>query len=170
MGWSFHSTIRTRADMTAYLSASLKSAGHTILRASTVGNHWWAAIEHRDGKRHIFLALMQGGGQEGWGYKGMDESAGPYHFDCPLGLLELVPPPCGPYAAGWRDKVREHHAAKRGRPTPLPGATVEYGGHRYTLDRPCGPRKGWHVTRADGMQFRMKAYQLAHAKHVAGST
>ena len=170
MGWTYHSLIATRSAMVEHLRTQLVGR-YTVVRASTVGNHWWAVIANREsGKRSIFLALMAGGRRDGWGYKDMDESAGPCYYDCPLGFFDLAPPPESEHAAGWRDKVRAYHTAKRERPTPQPGLIVEYGGHRYTLDRPCGPRKGWHVTRADGVLFRMKANQLANAKLVEGFT
>lgn len=44
---------------------------------------------------------------EGWGYKDMDESMGPYYFSCPLGYLAMVPQVA---SEDWRDSVRKYHA------------------------------------------------------------
>lgn len=54
---------------------------------------------------------------DGWGYKDMTESCGPYHYSCPLGYLELVPDDginTGVHA-GWRDGVIEYHRRSRDR-------------------------------------------------------
>jgi len=43
---------------------------------------------------------------EGWGYKDMEESMGPYFFSCPLKYLEMVPV-VG--SESWREGVRAYH-------------------------------------------------------------
>ena len=49
-------------------------------------------------------------------YKDMSEDCGPYQYDMPARMLErleqLAPNPAGPYAANWRESVRQHHARK----------------------------------------------------------
>ena len=44
-----------------------------------------------------------------WGYKPMDESMGPYYFDCPLTWLDRAPV----LNADWRTSVRGWHEAQR---------------------------------------------------------
>lgn len=65
-------------------------------------------------------------------------------------------------------RVRSYqHFSKTPPFTPKAGMLVKYGipdaEWVYTLDQPAGPRKGWNVTRSDGMQFRMKASQVARS-------
>ena len=48
--------------------------------------------------------------REGWGYKPMEESMGPYFYSCPLGYLEIVPHNTNPK---WREGVKEYHARRR---------------------------------------------------------
>lgn len=49
-------------------------------------------------------------------YKEMSEDCGPHYYDMPAGMLsrleQLAPNPAGPYAANWRETVRQHHARK----------------------------------------------------------
>ena len=144
-----------------------------LLQSSAVGNHHWylAKTTKPDGSEvtWIGLDLMQGGGRnQGWGYKDMSESMGPYYYDCPITYLDKASPAKG-CAIEWRAKVRSYHEAKKKRPKPVAGLVVEYGGHQYKLLGPhwSGARKGWNVVRvSDGCGFRMGARQLAQAKVV----
>jgi hypothetical protein len=49
-------------------------------------------------------------------YKDMSEDMGPHYYDMPARMLarldELAPNPSGPYAANWREAVRQRHAKK----------------------------------------------------------
>lgn len=164
MGWLFHSNPDIgKKELVAELRRPHRfSKGCAVLKSSVVGNNHWYLLRAPDGTVTIGLDLLQSGGiGEGWGYKAMDESCGPFYHDCPLSYLDQVTAPVG-YAAEWRSRVREHHAAKKARPKLKAGVVVTYGGYDYRLDAPAGPRKGWNVTRvADGIAFRMKARQLA---------
>lgn len=102
-------------------------------------------------------------------YKDMTEDMGPNYYDAPAKMLDmldaLAPNPPGQYAAGWRQACRDRIAAKRSRTQWQTGDRVEYGRTAYRLDRPAGPRKGWHVTdEATGCTYRMNARQLAKAR------
>lgn len=169
MGWSFAmSPSHDKKACVARLTAPGRySPGYTALRHSVVGNHLWTLLECPDGRITIALDLMAGGGKQGmgWGYKGVDEESGPYVYDCPLSLLDAASEPVG-YAIEWRLRVRAWHAKKRSDKC-FAGRVVDYGGHRYRLDNPAGPRKGWAATRlSDGLRFRINAKQLAHATTV----
>ncbi len=60
-------------------------------------------------ERYIGCDLLQYDNTcHGWGYKDMDESSGPYVFNCPLSYLEMVPCPGG-YATEWRESVHAYH-------------------------------------------------------------
>jgi hypothetical protein len=43
---------------------------------------------------------------EEFGYKDMSETMGPYHYDCPASILDLLGPPGNEYAANWREACR----------------------------------------------------------------
>jgi hypothetical protein len=173
MGWLFPYSTRTRADLVAHLRRPERYGdSNELLHSSVVGNNHWYLCRHKEtGRVWIGLDRMQGGARRepGWGYKDMDESMGPVEVNCPLSFLSQASEPEG-YAVEWRERVRAHHAAKKARPKAAPGAVVEYGEHRYRLREPAGAHKGWYVDRVeDGMRFRMRAKQLAHATFVEGA-
>jgi hypothetical protein len=114
----------------------------------------------------IGLDLLKGT-PNGWGYKDLDETAGPNAVDCPLSYLDAPHVAPEGYAPQWRERVREYHAKKKARPKYAPGLVVKLCDWTYTLEHPAGARRGWAVTRSDGQQFRMNAGQLARAEFVS---
>jgi hypothetical protein len=174
MGWLYACDPREgRAELVAkFRRPGFWSEGVTVLADRVVGNHYWAAIEAR-GRRFVFLALMQSGGRGmGWGYKDMDEYAGPYVVDCPLALLEMTDEPTEGHAVGWRQKVREYHAAKRAKRAARrvlePGTVVRLAGQEYRMHSSAGPRRGWYVSfvGGGGTLYRMNARQVGRAEVV----
>jgi hypothetical protein len=72
--------------------------------------------EARPTERWIGCDAMEYSRQyEGFGYKDMDESMGPYYFSCPLGCLELVPLDKFGGNAEWRAGVMAYHERQRER-------------------------------------------------------
>lgn len=176
MGWSFNmDRSQEKEQFVAELNRDF-SPGYECLEHRVVGNHLWQLIKRPDGKKFINLYLMSRGNgrhgkgcsDHGWGYKGITEDMGPCYYDCPLSLLDKADPVDG-HSAEWREKVRAHHAAKKDRKSALgPDKVVEYGGNKFRLVRPAGPRKGWVVVGiADGLEYRMRAHQVAAAQVVA---
>ncbi len=166
MGWLFMQDRNSLEDLVAHFRApGYWREGWKILKDSVVGYHYWAAIRRPDGRTFVFLALMQNGRQNGWGYKDLCCSMHPYHYDCPLSILAATAEPApGSSAAEWRAKVREHHC-KKGQTKSLlkAGNVVSYAGISYHLDKSLG-RKGWSVTRVtDGAKMRLKARQANEA-------
>ena len=110
----------TRRDIIAELTQGWKrdKASKVVERHCARGNVLWT-LECITTKGEDFGTLFIGcylltPHKDGWGYKPMDESMGPYYFTCPLAYLKAAPEICGE----WRDGVREYHAqakAKRGR-------------------------------------------------------
>jgi hypothetical protein len=172
MGWSFSCDVNyTIADQLAdFRKPGRYSAGYTLLRSVRVGNNHWALLEMANGHHVIALDLMKGPSKkhgEGAGYKGIDEMWGPVEVNCPLSILDNARAPENQFAYEWRKKVRAYHEAKKAKKKAIePGTVVEYGGIKYRLESPRGPRKGWNVTRLDqpGSAYRMRANQIATAR------
>lgn len=83
------------------------------------GNCLWTVRESTqkvDGvkQRYICLYLLNRGRGDGWGYKPMSESSGPYYYSCPESFLGMVPCPGG-YATEWREKVKSYWEQRRAR-------------------------------------------------------
>lgn len=177
MGWLFSDRWASKEQLVAYLRSPERNGSNYEVLASTVrgSRHWYVARYTKDDKVVTFIGLdlmeKSTDGVHGWGYKDMDESVGPYHYDCPLRFLDMVrdSEPVG-YAADWRKSVREWHRKRAERPEWVAGQVVAYGGHEYRLTAPAGPRRGWNVIRvSDGAAFRMTAPQLLKAQLVSES-
>jgi hypothetical protein len=168
MGWCFSPNWRDRAEMLTYLRRPERYGDKTLIRSVAVGNNHWYLVRNPSGEVWIGLDLMKGGTRRepGWGYKDLDETCGPCEVNCPLSFLEQASPTDHRYAAPWRESVREHHAKKTKRPKPTEGLNILYGGTKYTLVRPAGPRKGWYVRAEGGGQYRMSAHQLAQSQEL----
>lgn len=117
MGWSFHSSLRSKADLIRYLTVGTETLGAEVkcIAKCVKGSTLWAVHEYavdRGGYKagHRFIACYLMGADQGWwGSKDMDESCGPCEVSCPLAYLDMVPDPGG-YATAWRGRVRAHHA------------------------------------------------------------
>jgi hypothetical protein len=174
MGWVFTFDKTTRKALVEYLRRPERfEPNHELLRSSAIGNnHWYLARDRRGGRVWIGLDLMQGGGKtgHGWGWKDLSEDMGPVETNCPITYLDEASPVTEGYAFEWRERVRAYHAAKKARPRPTPGLVVEYGDVAYRLVEPRTKGFGWTADRvSDGVRFRLKAKQLAHAKVVQGA-
>jgi hypothetical protein len=165
MGWLFSPSWVTRADLVRHLRRPARFGDNLeLVRACTVGNHHWYLVRERaTGLHWIGLDLLQSGRADGWGYKDLDESAGPTATDCPLSYLAAPHAERDGHAAQWRERVRAYHAGRQARPAPAPGAWVQYAGRAYLLVEPAGPRLGWRVVNEMGHAYRMRARQLAQA-------
>jgi len=115
MGWSFMSSMHSKAELIAYLTGPNLGLTMKTVAKCVKGNVLWTVHEYVEavypnpvGKRWIGCYLMAAD-QGWWGYKDMDESMGPSDVSCPLSYLNMVPDPGG-YATAWRERVKFHHA------------------------------------------------------------
>jgi hypothetical protein len=172
MGWSFNTVdVGKKAFLANLASKAHWAEGYTPLAQRVVGHHVWTVVQRDEtGERfmHLHLIAKERGG--GWGYKALDESAGPYHYDCPDTLLCMLTDPPNENAKAWRANVvkfnDDRRRYERQKATLLaPGLLISYGGKHYVLDEQHSePRKGWWVKcQDDGMVYRMKANQIKAA-------
>jgi hypothetical protein len=117
MGWIFpHGASRKQVILELTKREDNEHATIETLRRCTRGNVLWEKKRihsKQTGKEHIFVMchLLQRSG-DSWGYKSMDESAGPNYYHCPLSYLDGLDEPEG-FAAGWRDSVRAYWDNKK---------------------------------------------------------
>ena len=165
MGWLFSPRWASRAALVQHLRRPERFGDRLeLVRACVTGSHHWYLVRERaTGNHWIGLDLMQSGRGSGWGYKDMDETAGPCAVDCPLAYLAAQHAEPAGFAAQWRERVRAYHAARIAKPEPVAGAWVSYGGRAFRLIEKAGPRLGWRVADEMGDTFRMSAPQLARA-------
>ncbi|UWR24635.1 DUF6927 domain-containing protein [Sulfitobacter sp. S190] len=131
MGWLFYTDrrVKTYADEKAEIARLCTFDTDTrrteLVKTSKVGSTWYAAarVTHLDGSPvddstyatdmdgsitlgAVFLTRYDDGC---WGYKDMEESAGPVESRAPLGILNLLSELKDPdsYAHAWRQRCRD---------------------------------------------------------------
>lgn len=181
MGWSF-TYGKTKKDLVEYLTKNnewvndkgVKIANNHVA-SSLVGNHLWASFDrYKDDvfqDRYIVLFLLandksmseRSRSNDNWGYKDISESMGPAYYDCPLYLLDMTPVPSSEYAAGWREKVRAHHAKKRGWSSLKAGDTVKladwmvkrYGQETVTIENATSRGRLYKAGVIGGIRYKL---------------
>lgn len=163
MGYHYPPDIYSRSELVAYLRQYATNGGkRTLLASSVVGNHHWYVCEYTtaSGERLAFIGLdlMVGGGRRdpGWAYKPLVEGWHPCYYDCPLGFLEMAPE-ANP---AWRQKVRQHHAARRTRPKIAAGLSFTHQGQRHTVIGRTPTGRGWLVEPEGGLVMRASSIVL----------
>ena len=108
MGWDSIEGA-TRADVIREVTRPRPDSNWAMIRHCVVDNVIYGIVEvTRPGQppeRFIDVVLIDEDPGFGWALKRMDESVGPYAYDCPLEYLDEVPSPGG-YADEWRARVR----------------------------------------------------------------
>ena len=166
MGWLYG--WNSKQELVKHLEDLEENANYTIVKSTTIGNHWWAVIEGKpgsslEGERLAVLCLLGSHDRE-WGYKDMDETMGPYYYDCPISYLSMLTEPRNDSARAWREQVKKYNddkaKAKTLKSLLKEGSTVVVYGNEYKLTRYLA-RKGWEACRvSDGMLFRITARQI----------
>lgn len=109
MGWMMRDGA-TVADVRRERLERLRDVdGLAVLGHATVGNRLWIACD-RGGERFVVLYLIERSGGMA-GYKGMDESMGPCHVDCPMRLLDATEETSHErekWAIEWRAEARRY--------------------------------------------------------------
>lgn len=121
MGWLFTERPKGIKDLD-WLNQYFTSTTHWVdcARGSLNKMVLYALCEGPDGNLNIAIGPVQydrGNGMFGW--KDMDESEGPYYYDCPERIMKQLKSPEELYkdsytirnAQGWRDKVKESQEA-----------------------------------------------------------
>lgn len=131
MGWLFYTDRRVqtyadeKAEITRLCTFETDARRTTLLKASKVGSTWYAAakveslaaapledrtyVTDKDGSftfGAVFLTRYDDGC---WGYKDMEESAGPNESRAPLSILNLLSELKDPesYAHAWRQRCQD---------------------------------------------------------------
>lgn len=121
MGWtSYHATHykKGKVDRKAECDA-LFTDGYEVLKSAMVGSTYYAAIKHKGGvSAAVCLTSTDMKDYFNFSYKDMDETMGPYNYDCPKGILDLLTPTENEYANNWRAACREN-LAKKNNPNAL---------------------------------------------------
>lgn len=121
MGWC---ALNKPKEMTVeqFFQASYFGQKSTILKSSLINmREFYAAVKTGDDV-WAFVALVNFSGPNKWdrmnfAYKDMDETCGPYYFNCPKKILSLLSPTDNESALKWRETCRQQIAKKK-KPVP----------------------------------------------------
>ena len=131
MGWLFYTDRRVqtyadeKAEITRLCTFESDTRKTVLLKACKVGSTWYAAakvtsldgspvedatyVTDEDGSITFGAVFLTRYDEGCWGYKDMEESAGPVESRAPLSLLALLSELKDPdsYAHGWRQRCRD---------------------------------------------------------------
>lgn len=171
MGWLFSERWLQRKDLIEHL---VNGNGIKTLKHCTVGNNLWCVHEgvNRNGTRVVFICLYMmkgpqncskgytGCDKDWWGYKDVDESAGPCHYSCPRAYLDMCTYPVNQYAYDWRQKVyrRYEHMAKM-----KTGVRIKFRYTEYTIIKRMGP-SCFYLETDSGYRCKAGINVMAHAE------
>ena len=142
MGWtSYHAEhykngkIDRKAECDAYFLEGLNRGYFDVLKSSMVGSTYYAAVKplkkyggkdengndiHLDIPSEeqrvfavVFLTSTSRKDYFNFSYKDMSEDMGPYQFDCPKGILDLLSPTTNENAIEWRKVCYQNHEEKK---------------------------------------------------------
>ena len=122
-----------KAEMDSKYNWEDESRKVEVLKSSMVGSTYYAAVKSfnkTNGYECVTAAICLTSTNMkdyyNFAYKGMDESMGPYRYDCPKGILDLLTPTESEYANEWRKACYENLAKKKNPNTlnKLPVGTV----------------------------------------------
>lgn len=109
-----------KAEMDSKYNWEDESRKVEVLKSSMVGSTYYAAVRSFNKKNGfecvtaaICLTSTNNKDYFNFAYKGMDESMGPYRYDCPKGILDLLTPTENEYANEWRKACYENLAKKK---------------------------------------------------------
>lgn len=130
---------------------------------------FYAAVEQvnkETGERQVWAAVIkvtQTRGEFGFCYKDMDETMGPYYYDCPAKILDLLTPTESEYANEWRARCRRNlEAAAERKKLVRPGTVLKYGDNLFTVAEKM-PRGYLRVKDDLGYTYRMRPGQARNS-------
>lgn len=127
MGWTeYHASyykngkVNRKAEMDNMFNWEDENRKCEVLKSSMVGSTYYAAVKSlnkTNGYECVWAAicLTNTNMREyfNFAYKDMDETCGPYKYDCPKGILDLLSPTENKYALEWRKQCYENLAKKK---------------------------------------------------------
>ena len=127
MGWTeYHAThykngkVDRKAELDAMYNWEDENRKVEVLKSSMVGSTYYAAVKScnkANGYERVGAAVCLTSTNQkdyyNFAYKDMDETCGPYKYDCPKGILDLLSPTDNEYALEWRKQCYDSIAKKK---------------------------------------------------------
>lgn len=127
MGWTeYHAScykngkVDRKAEMDAIFNWEDEARKCEVLKSSMVGSTYYAAVRSfnkTNGYDYVgaVVCLTSTNNKDyfNFAYKDMDETMCPYQYNCPKGILDLLPPTENEYALEWRKQCYANLEAKK---------------------------------------------------------
>lgn len=111
MGWT---SFNLNQPVKQWFNEKYNNEHHEVIDVAIVKRtRLYAAVKDKktnDVFALIFLLRWQPKSDMNFSYKDMDETVGPYYYDCPKKIFKLLTPTNNEYAIGWRKNVEEYHS------------------------------------------------------------
>lgn len=118
MGW-ISTSVSGKFNTEQFLKAELERSSdpeveYIVLEHCMIGSVLYAAVEQvrypdlPEAQSHVFAVVVNTlriGSELSW--KCIEESMGPYHYDCPTSIIDRLGEPTTGYAQTWRDNCRK---------------------------------------------------------------
>lgn len=132
MGWcSYHAQYykNGKVDRKREMDELLTGGNQVVLKSSMVGSTYYAAVKTiGENNVSVWACVAETCGQDrndpyfNFGYKAISETSGPYRYDCPKSILDLLTETDNEHALRWRAACREKFAKPK--LSALPVGTV----------------------------------------------
>ena len=164
MGWtSYHAThykngkVNRKAECDAYFTEGLNEGFYRLEKSTMIGSVYYAAVtglkRYNEGKKEdvpkdeqhtfgvVFLTSVDSKDYYNFSYKDMDETCGPFCYDCPESILKLLSPTTSEFAQKWRNGCRKHRKLRKALNDLPVGSVIEFervdGTKRYVKHAPA---------------------------------
>lgn len=114
MGWTEYiatefkkGRVDRKAECDKIFNWSNETTTSKVLKSTMVGSTYYAAVEYtRNGKTEVYGMVCLTSVRERYlfAYKDMSEDMGPYQYDCPKSIIDLLTPTDNEWANEWRQK------------------------------------------------------------------
>lgn len=139
MGWTgVYNGRMTSKEKKEYLDKEYTFKDNVVIKSAMVGSTYYCAVRKSNGVVWAGVCLTQMHRDGEFRYKDMDETEGPYAWDCPIGILSLLTPTEYEYAKDWRKKCYEKHGelyAKRKVKKSLKAYAIHIGFHNSFVSK-----------------------------------
>lgn len=123
MGWTYYWANywkKGKIDRKRECDEMFTNEHYEVVKSQMVGTTYYGAIKHKD-KDLVFgvVCLTKVDGND-FGYKDMDDTMGPYAYDCPKSILDLLSPTDNECANKWRQQCYANLEKKKHSISKLP--------------------------------------------------
>lgn len=141
MGWTYqhakhynaNGSINRKAELDSQFNWEAEISKYEVLKSAMKGSTYYAAVRHTNKQTTLssvfaVICLTHSAMKDyyNFGYKDMDETAGPYEDECPKGILDLLTETQSKYALEWRERCRNNLTQSKSLASVKIGEVIEF--------------------------------------------